>query len=156
MTTADCPNGLCPISNETTDHNANRVTCLLTIAGIGAFAATSAPALAVGLAADYTLRAWTGHKSPMQRAAAALTRAAGVPAKLSDKAPKRFASRIGFLFALVAAVLCFVAPPAAVGVALTLAFFNVLDGVFDFCVGCWMYGLLIAPNVHRLPVLAKL
>lgn len=147
---------ICPISNERTDHNANRITCLVTIAGIGALAATSAPAVAVGLAADYSLRAWTGYRSPMQRAAAGIGRALRVPVKLSDKAPKRFASRIGFLFALAAAILIFVAPTIAVVVALTLAFFNVLDGVFDFCVGCWMYGLLIAPNLHRFPVLARL
>lgn len=151
-----CPNGLCPISNETTDHNANRVTCLLTLAGIGAFAATSAPVLAVGLAADYSMRAWTDHKSPMQRAASGIGRALDIPVKRSDKAPKRFASRIGFLFILTAALLMPVSMSAAVGVALTLGFFNVLDGVFNFCVGCWMYGLLIAPNVHRFPVLANL
>jgi hypothetical protein len=147
---------VCPISNERTDHNASRVTCLLTIASIGAFAATASPLVALPLAADYTMRAWMKPKSPMQRAAAGLAQAIRLPKKSSDAAPKRFAARIGFLFAVAAAVLLPISAQAAVAVAATLAFFNVLDGVFNFCVGCWMYTLLVVPNMGRFPALARL
>jgi hypothetical protein len=41
-------------------------------------------------------------------------------------------------------------PKAAVVVALILLFFNVLDGVFDFCVGCWMYSTFVLPRTTNV------
>jgi len=38
-----------------------------------------------------------------------------------------------------------VGEPAA-GIAGALLFFNVLDGVFDFRVGCWMYSTFLLPR----------
>lgn len=143
----------CPVSFETVDHNASRVACLVTIAvlagisGMALFApglGTAAFAVAAVLTLDYTIRAWATLPSPTQHLAAALARGFGIPAKPADKAPKRFACRVGFFFAVAIAVLLPFLPQAAVAVAGALLFFNVLDGVFDFCVGCWMYGLLMA------------
>jgi hypothetical protein len=146
----------CPVSYETVDHNVSRVTCILTImtlAAISILAVVSdafgkvAWVFAAGLTLDYAIRAWTRYSSPMQRIARGLARALGIAAKPSDLAPKRFACRIGFFFALGTVALLPVAPRVAVVVAGTLLFFNVLDGVFDFCVGCWMYTTLVLPRV---------
>lgn len=138
-------NAACPVSNQKVDHNTVRVTGLLTIAMLGAFAATGWVPIAAALAADYTVRAWTGATSPMQRAGRFLARAAGIAELPKDKAPKLFAARVGWMFAAAAVGLSFVSPTAGIVVGLSLLGFNVLDAVFDFCVGCWMYTLAIVP-----------
>lgn len=145
----------CPISYELVDHNASRVTCILTIVALALISglAVAAPKfagtaflLAIALLLDYAIRAWTRWPSPMQRISRALSRAVGIAEKPSDAAPKRFACRIGFFFALTTVALLPLAPIAAVITALALLFFNVLDGVFDFCVGCWMYTAFLLPR----------
>lgn len=141
-------NAACPISYETVDHNASRVTCLLTIIALAAISAMAvvwegfgrvAWGLAAALTLDYAIRAWTRYSSPMQRLARGFAHMVGIPEKRSDAAPKRFACRIGFFLALGTVVLLPLAPTVAALIAGALLFFNVLDGVFDFCVGCWMY-----------------
>ncbi|MBV8543123.1 MAG: DUF4395 family protein, partial [Acidobacteria bacterium] len=102
--------------------------------------------LAAALTLDYAIRAWTRYPSPMQRLARGFARMVGIPEKRSDAAPKRFACRIGFFFALGIVVLLPLSPAAAAMVAAALLFFNVLDGVFDFCVGCWMYSTFLLPR----------
>ena len=145
----------CPISYERVDHNASRVTCLFTIVALALISGMAAVApkfsglallLAGALALDYALRTWTKWSSPMQRIARALARAMGIAEKPSDAAPKRFACRVGFFFALAIVVLLPLAPAVAAVTALALLSFNVLDGVFDFCVGCWMYTTLLLPR----------
>ncbi len=69
----------------------------------------------------------------------------------SVKAPKIFAARIGFLCALVIALLVLIASMAAVAVAVTLGFFNVLDAVLDFCVGCFGGDGIVPESGHRPP-----
>ncbi|HSY47582.1 MAG TPA: DUF4395 domain-containing protein [Thermoanaerobaculia bacterium] len=145
----------CPISYETVDHNASRVTCILTIIALAAISAMAvawasfgriAWVLAAALTLDYAIRAWTRYPSPMQRLARAFARAVGIPVKLSDSAPKRFACRIGFFFALGTVAVLPWSPGIAALIAGTLLFFNVLDGVFDFCLGCWMYATFLLPR----------
>ncbi|HEX3069110.1 MAG TPA: DUF4395 family protein [Thermoanaerobaculia bacterium] len=145
----------CPVSYESVDHNASRVTCILTIVALAAISAMAvlwpglgriALILAAALTLDYAIRAWTKYPSPMQWLARRFARAVGIAEKRSDAAPKRFACRIGFFFALGIVGLLPFAPVAAALVAAALLFFNVLDGVFDFCVGCWMYTTFLLPR----------
>jgi len=148
-------NAACPISYEAVDHNASRVTCLFTLVALAAISAMAvvwpglgrvALILAVALTLDYAIRAWTRYPSPMQRFARGFARMVGIPEKRSDAAPKRFACRVGFFFALGTVMLLPLAPPASALIAGALLFFNVLDGVFDFCVGCWMYSTFLLPR----------
>jgi len=63
-----------------------------------------------------------------------------------DKAPKIFAVRVGWIMALAVVGLFFVSPWAAAGVALTLMAFNLLDGLLDLCVGCYIYTYAVLPT----------
>jgi len=145
----------CPISYESVDHNASRVTCILTIVALTAISAMAvlfegfagtALVLSAALTLDYAIRAWTRIPSPMQRLARWFARMVGIPEKRSDAAPKRFACRIGFFFALGTVAVMPLSPKMAAVIAGALLFFNVLDGVFDFCVGCWMYSTFLLPR----------
>ena len=140
----------CPVDLDQVDHNTIRITGLLTIALLAAYAITGLAGFVIALALDYTIRAWVGRTSPMQHAAGRLARALGTPVRMKDKAPKRFAARIGWLFAVAASALAFVHPTAGVIVGLSLLGFNVLDSVFDFCVGCWTYHRIVVPFFPRL------
>ncbi|MBV8547126.1 MAG: DUF4395 family protein, partial [Acidobacteria bacterium] len=95
-------NDACPISYETVDHNASRVTCLFTIVALAAISAMAVVwqgfgrvvlVLAAALTLDYATRAWTRYASPMQRLARVSARMVGIPEKRSDAAPKRFVCR---------------------------------------------------------------
>jgi hypothetical protein len=83
--------------------------CIFTIVALAAISAMAvlfggfgrtALVLSAALTVDYAIRAWTRIPSPMQRLARWSARAAGIPEKRSGAAPKRFACRIGFFFAL--------------------------------------------------------
>jgi len=145
----------CPISYESVDHNASRVTCVLTIVALAAISAMAVLfegfagtdlVLSAALTLDYAIRAWTRNPSPIQRLARWFARVVGIPEKRSDAAPKRFACRIGFFFALGIVAVMPLYPKMAAVIAGALLFFNVLDGVFDFCVGCWMYSTFLLPR----------
>lgn len=47
--------------------------------------------------------------------------------------------------AVSAVVLLPISPPASIAMAAALAGFNVLDGVFNLCVGCVVYTYLVLP-----------
>jgi hypothetical protein len=136
---------ICPISTRRVDKNAIRITAFLTILTLGLFAFSGYTWLAVVLAGDYFIRAFSSRRSPYNWVACQIVRIIGLEKHMTDKAPKVFAARVGFLFALAIAILAFVHPFSSIVVALVLMGFNILDGVFDFCVGCVMYTYLIFP-----------
>ena len=49
------------------------------------------------------------------------------------------------IFAIASVALFFVSPVSAIGVGLALMVFNLLDGVFDVCVGCYTYTYVVLP-----------
>lgn len=61
--------------------------------------------------------------------------------------PKRFAARVGLVFATTATVLFALGVPAvAIGVLVTLIVFAALECFLNICMGCIVYDLLIAPH----------
>jgi hypothetical protein len=100
---------------------------------------------------DYVVRVFTRRTAPIALLAAGIVRVLRVPPVLMDKAPKVFAWRVGFLMATAAAVILPFSMAASGYVALALAAFNVLDGVFNCCVGCIIYTYLILPRIHPAP-----
>ena len=99
---------------------------------------------------DYAVRAFTPLRySPASWLAAQLVRLAKLPEISIDKAPKIFAARVGFLFALASALLFFVSPAASLVVALILMGFALLESLFNLCVGCLVYTFIVYPLFHR-------
>jgi hypothetical protein len=145
----------CPISGDSIDHNVSRVTCVFTIIALAPVPFMAAApeghgvtawTLAGGLMLDYAIRAWAHSFSPMQLLACRVARTVGLPERLTDRAPQAFAYQIGFFLAMAIVVLLAWAPAAATVISANLLFFNALDGVFDFCVGCWIYSTFLAPR----------
>jgi hypothetical protein len=72
------------------------------------------------------------------------------PAELEEAAPPTFAQGVGFVITLVGVVLGAVGLTPALAVFAALAFVAAfLNSVFGFCLGCWMYVLLLRARVIR-------
>jgi hypothetical protein len=66
------------------------------------------------------------------------------PTELEDAAPPTFAQAVGLTVALVGLVLGLAGVPGAVGIAAAAAFAAAfLNAVFDYCLGCQIYLLLV-------------
>ncbi len=139
-------NLICPISADSIDKRAARVGAALTATLLVAYAATGLWPILAFVVADYVVRVLTSYRSPIARVAAAGLAVAGVPPKRMNKGPKIFAWRLGFLMAVGSLVVLPLSPTASAVVAVVLAGFNVLDGVFNLCVGCVIYTYVVLPN----------
>jgi hypothetical protein len=138
-------NLICPISAESIDKRAARTGAVLTATVLVAFAITGAWPLIGFVVADYVVRLFTPYRSPLALAGRSVMKAARVAPKPMNKGPKIFAWRMGFMMAVASLVLFPFAPTASAITALGLAAFNVLDGVFNLCVGCVIYTYLVLP-----------
>jgi len=104
----------------------------------------------IAIVVDYLIRAFTTLKfSPFSWLAYQITRLVKLQEKQIDKAPKIFAARVGFLFALATVVLFYIHPTSSVIIGSLLMGFALLESVFNFCVGCVVYTYIV------LPVFAK-
>lgn len=72
----------------------------------------------------------------------------GPPAELEDAAPPTFAQGVGLLVSLAGVVLGLLGLPVGLAVAAAVAFVAAfLNAVFDFCLGCQVYLLLVRAGV---------
>jgi hypothetical protein len=141
---------ICPVSPLRVNENTARITGFVMATMIALYAVTGSIVFVIAITLDYAIRAFTRLKySPASWLATQLVRLAKLPEISIDKAPKMFAARVGFLFALASALLFFISPLASLVVALTLMSFALLESVFNLCVGCLVYTFIVFPLFHR-------
>ena len=141
---------ICPVSPLRVNENTARITGFIMATAIGLYAVTGSIVFVIAIALDYAIRAFTGMKySPASWLAAQLVRFMKLPEITIDKAPKIFAARVGFLFALASALLFLVSPIASLVVALALMACAVLESLFNLCVGCLVYTFIVFPIFYR-------
>ena len=95
---------------------------------------------------DYTVRVATNRVAPTAWSAKLIASALRVQPQRANKGPKIFAWRLGFLMALLAVVLVPISTGASVVVAFALAALSLIDGVLNFCVGCYLYTYVVLPH----------
>lgn len=106
--------------------------------------------IAILLAVDFALRAFTPLPSPLALLARFVMRQLAVKPVQVFAPPKKFAAGIGFLFALGLTVLLYLEfMLAAEMLGGVLIFFALLESVFRICVGCYVYDVLVAPWLNR-------
>jgi small-conductance mechanosensitive channel len=72
------------------------------------------------------------------------------PAELEDPAPPTFAQGVGFVITAIGVVLFLVGVPYAIVITGSLAFIAAfLNSVFDYCIGCQLYLLLVRAGIIR-------
>ncbi|MBU1242475.1 DUF4395 domain-containing protein [Myxococcota bacterium] len=141
---------VCPVSSERVSTNVVRVTGSFIVLGVAAFAVTGISWILPVLGMDFFIRGFGSPRfSPLGRLAAWIVAHTLPPGDPIDRAPKMFAARVGFLFAMTALGLSFFWPQVALGVALALGTFAALECVFNLCVGCFVYTNVVRPLAHR-------
>lgn len=139
---------VCPVSSERLNKRACRLGATLTAALLTGFFLTRWWPLIAFILLDYVVRVFTSRTAPIGLLANGLLRLFRISPVPMDKAPKVFAWRVGFLMAAAAAGALPFSVTASAYIAVTLAAFNVLDGICNFCVGCIIYTYLILPRVR--------
>lgn len=137
---------ICPISTQRISRHIVRLTGLMMASMIALYLLTGNIIFILAIVVDYSVRAFTTLPySPFSWLAGQIVSWANWPAKQLDKAPKIFAARVGWLFALATAVLYFINPTASLIVGAALMTFALLESVLDFCVGCVVYTYVVFP-----------
>ena len=137
---------ICPISTQRISRHVVRLTGLMMASMIALYLLTGNIIFILAIVIDYAIRAFTSLPySPFSWLAAQIAQQFNWPPKQIDKAPKIFAARVGWLFAVATAVLYFIYLPASPIVGATLMTFALLESVFDFCVGCVVYTYIVWP-----------
>jgi hypothetical protein len=143
----DMKNIVCPISNEKVNENITRLNALFGILlVIGGFLFNS-PLLFIIVTADFFIRAFTRARfSPISYVSHLFSNALHLPEKSTDKAPKIFAARLGFLMTTALSILMLTGQTtAAMIVGGVLVFFASLEFVLALCMGCLIYTYVILP-----------
>lgn len=140
-------NLVCPISDQRINEQVTRANAFLAIVTVTLAFLLNSIALMAFLTIDFYIRAFTTLKySPVSFASYSLCSALNLPVKQTDKAPKIFAARLGFLMTALITVLYMVDfKMTSVAVASVLVFFASLEFFFAICVGCLIYTYLVLP-----------
>ena len=139
-------NLVCPVSPLRVNENVVRIVAAFVILLTVGYLDTGAVYLVLFLVVDFYLRAFTRLRySPLSWLGRQISKLAGLREILIDKAPKIFAARVGFLFALAIALLAYFHPPSSIVLALVLIGFATLEALFNLCVGCLVYSYVVFP-----------
>ncbi|RIH65652.1 DUF4395 domain-containing protein [Mariniphaga sediminis] len=138
---------VCPISNEQVNESLTRLNAFFTIMLVIAGFVFNSVLFPLVLLADFYVRAFTKSKfSPLSVASAGLARLLNLNNKPTDKAPKIFAARLGFIMTLMVATLFLLQLyTASMIVAGVLIFCALLEFAFNICLGCIIYTFLVLP-----------
>ncbi|WP_319500262.1 DUF4395 domain-containing protein [uncultured Draconibacterium sp.] len=138
---------VCPVSIEKIDSNVSRLTVFINVVLMGLFLFSQNPLFIGIVACDYFIRAVLKVEySPIRFFAINIISALNVKKKPINLAPKIFASRLGLICAITAAILQLLGySTGALITAGLLMVLSIMDSVFNFCVGCLIYNYLVYP-----------
>jgi hypothetical protein len=140
-------NIVCPISAERVPEHLPRITALFVISLLSIYLITGSLLILLFLIFDFIARG-SGYTrfSLLNAGANALSRILDIESELIDKAPKLFAARLGTIMMALALLFQFLGiPNAASVIAIMVGVFATLECVFNFCVGCYVYSLVVFP-----------
>ena len=132
---------VCPISDNYIDENIARMNALFTFGFVLIFLLTPFKWIIFLLAADFLLRrVLQGRFSVVSRISVLTTGALALRKVQINAGPKLFAASVGFALSILAAVLYFTGLHyVSYALAGTLAFFTLLESVFNICAACILY-----------------
>jgi len=138
---------ICPVSSERIDSNVSRLTAFLKVKLMVGFLITLEQALWIVVGVDYFIRAIGYNKySPIAFISSKLAGLLSWKVKLVDKAPKMFASRLGFFCAALGFIFIMLELPiASISVIAMFVVLASLDSLANYCVGCLIYHKLVFP-----------
>ncbi|NUQ81251.1 MAG: DUF4395 domain-containing protein [Bacteroidetes bacterium] len=141
----------CPVDLKTVNQTVVRLNALqisvITIAGL----ISGWYALFLFLAADFALRisGWN-QWSPVRWISYQLVNRLQLPDQPVDRAPKRFAASVGLLFSISIGLTGLAGLEwTALVLGIVLLVCALLEALVNFCVGCWVYMMLIRLRLIR-------
>jgi hypothetical protein len=137
-------NESCPISFESVNNSVLRIVSLSNLALLVAYFATGSIGWVIYIIADNLIRL-IGYKqySPLFRVATWLCETLHIRKEPYDIAPKKFALTIGTLMLFGVVGFWWLSMPAvSMILSAIMLFLLLLDGGFNYCVGCKMYSLV--------------
>ncbi len=145
-------NIICPVSSDRVLEAQPRVSALLVIALLGLFLFTQLWIVPLFLAFDFYIRGYTkGRYSIVGRLSNIITLRYFNNSTLIDKAPKIFAARLGMVFSIVIFILSIVGlQTVAFFFSFVLILFAGIECFLNFCIGCYIYSLLIVSRINRI------
>ena len=144
-------NLVCPISSEKVDSNVSRLTVFINAVLMIIFMFSLNPIFLYIVTVDYGRRAMGYNDySPLCFLASLVIKLIGSKSKMVDKAPKMFASRLGFICAaLGTAFITFNMPMASIVVIAMFTLLAVFDSVFNYYFGCMIYHHFVFPFYNK-------
>ena len=144
-------NILCPVSDEKINEKIVRYIAFATFLIALAFIYHPNIVIVTFLAIDFFSRGFGFSRfSPLAFSGYTFMDFIPFKSKRIDKAPKIFAARIVFLLSVIAMILVFSDALLASQITiLVLAFFAFLEWSVSFCMGCYIYSLIILPWFTR-------
>ncbi len=138
---------VCPLSSERFPDQISRVNALLVIVLLSLYVITQSWMIPAFLVFDYYSRGFLNSKySLLAKLSVKTSKWLSLKGNMIDKAPKIFAARLGFTFTiaiLFANLLGYTG--ISIGISSMLILFAGLECVLNFCLGCWVYTLLVQP-----------
>ena len=144
-------NIICPVSTEKVNSHVSRLTVFLQVIILTYFIFTQQPIPLYLVTIDCGLRALgKNNYSILCLLASFILKLIGVTPTLTGKAPKVFASRLGFICGLTGSILIALhaVTPSLVIIGMWTAL-AILDSVFNFCVGCLIYNYMVFPFYNK-------
>jgi Domain of unknown function (DUF4395) len=134
----------CPVDFVTINENQARLTAFQTLVWVIVWAFTGFVVIPAYLAIDFLLRAANfGKFSLLNIISGFLIRRLSIPNRPVDRAPKRFAALVGFLFLTTILVLSLLRLDLAAEIlAGVLLIFASLEAFARICAGCYVYSFL--------------
>ncbi len=142
---ASAPSSIeCPVDFVTINENQARLTAFQTLLWVLVWFFTGFAVIPACLAIDFLLRAANyGKFSLLNIISSFLVKRLSIPNRPVDRAPKRFAAGVGFLFLTAILVLSLLRLDIAAEVmAFILLIFASLEAFVRFCAGCYVYSFL--------------
>ena len=142
---------VCPISNEKIDSNVSRLTIFISVVLVVVFIMSRNPVFLYLAALDYFIRAFkNGQLSPLRWITFNVSKLLKWSPKWIDKAPKVFASRLGFICLFTSAILINLGlPTSSMIIAALASTLFLLDALGIVCVGCIIYHHLVFPFYQK-------
>ncbi|KIO78319.1 hypothetical protein TH53_04760 [Pedobacter lusitanus] len=134
----------CPVDFVTINENQVRFTAGWVFLSTALYLLTGYWWIILFLLIDFTLRAVNrGQFSPLNLLSGLAVKILSVSYQPTDRAPKRFAAKIGMVLSFIALGLLWAGySNFAFFLFILLMLFSFLESVFAFCAGCLLYALI--------------
>lgn len=145
-------NIVCPYSPDRVSENTPRIIALFAVILLVIYVYTNWIIIPAFLLFDFFVRGFLeSEKSILLKIAKVINSKFLKKGKMIDKAPKLFAARLGILFSLMILVADVIGLSGlSVGLSIVLILFASLEGVMNFCVGCWVYSFFVLPFYSKV------